>query len=86
MYFQLEIKQNGKPQGRVFFLYQYFTLPLASLVFLFYDIQIVPKKITIGIWVSIAKEPFMASEKSNQIMNLWLSFYNSVKTPSDLAK
>ena len=46
-----------------------------------------PKKITIGIWViSIAKEPFMESEKSNQIMKLWLFFYNSVKTPSDLAK
>ena len=25
-------------------------------------IPIVPKKITIGIWVSIAKEPFMESE------------------------
>ena len=24
-----------------------------------------PKKITIGIWVSIVKEPFMESEKSN---------------------
>ena len=45
-----------------------------------------PKKITIGIWVSIAKEPFMESEKSNRIMKLWLFSYNSVKTPSDLAK
>ena len=53
---------------------------------LYIHIQIVPKKITIGIWVSIAKEPFMESEKSNQIMKLWLFFYNSVKTPSDLAK
>ena len=41
------------------------------------------KKNTIGIWVSIAKEPFMESEKSNWIMKLWLFFYNSVKTPSD---
>ena len=49
-------------------------------------IQIVPKKITLGIWVSIAKEPFMKSEKANQIMKLGLFFYNSVKTPSDLAK
>ena len=45
-----------------------------------------PQKITIGIWVSIAKEPFMESEKSNRIMKLLLFFYNSVKTPSDLAK
>ena len=45
-----------------------------------------PKKITIGIWVSIAKEPFMESEKPTRIMKLWLFFYNSVKTPSDLAK
>ena len=45
-----------------------------------------PQKITIGIWVSIVKDPFMESEKSNQIMKLWLYFYNSVKTPSDLAK
>ena len=45
-----------------------------------------PKKITIGILVSIAKEPFMESEKSNGIMKLWLFSYNSVKTPSDLAK
>ena len=44
------------------------------------------KKNTIGIWVSIVKEPFMESEKSNQIIKLWLFFYNSVKTPSDLAK
>ena len=28
------------------------------------------KKITIGIWVSITKEPFMESEKSNRIMKL----------------
>ena len=33
-------------------------------------LQIVPQEITIGIWVSIAKEPFMESEKSNQIMKL----------------
>ena len=50
------------------------------------DLPIVPKKITINIWVSIAKEPFMKSEKSNRIMKLLLFFYNSVKTPSDLAK
>ena len=49
-------------------------------------IPIVPKKITIGIWVSIAIEPFMESEKSNRIMKLWLFPYTSVKTPSDLAK
>ena len=49
-------------------------------------IQIVPQKFTIGIWVSIAKEPHLESEKSNQIMKLWLFFYNSVKTPFDLAK
>ena len=49
-------------------------------------VQIVPPKNTIGIWVSIAKEPFIKSAKSNQIMKLWLFFYNSVKTPSDLAK
>ena len=36
------------------------------------SLQIVPKKITIGIWVSIAKIPFMKSEKSNQIIKLWL--------------
>ena len=34
------------------------------------SIQIVQKKMTIGIWVSIAKEPFMESEKSKQIMKL----------------
>ena len=51
-----------------------------------WNYRLSPKKITIGIWVSIAKEPFMESEKSNQIMKLWLFFYNSVKTPSDLAK
>ena len=45
-----------------------------------------PQKNTIGIWVLIAKEHFMESEKSNQIMKLWLFVYNSVKTPSDLAK
>ena len=45
-----------------------------------------PQKITIGIWVSIAKEPFMESEKSNRIIKLLLFIYNSVKTPSDLAK
>ena len=45
-----------------------------------------PKKNTIGIWVSIAKEPFMESKKSNQIMKPWLFFYNSLKTPSNLAK
>ena len=45
-----------------------------------------PKKITIGIWVSIAKEHFKYSEKANLIMKLWLLSYNSVKTPSDLAK
>ena len=50
------------------------------------DLPNVPNKITIGIWVSIAKEPFMESEKSNRIMNLWIFFYNLVKTPSDLAK
>ena len=33
-------------------------------------IPIVPKKITIGIWVSIAKEPFMESAKSNWFMKL----------------
>ena len=49
-------------------------------------LPIVPQKITIGIWVSIAKEPFMESEKTNQIIKLWLFFYNLVKTPSDLAK
>ena len=49
-------------------------------------VPIVQKKNTIGIWVSIVKEPFMESEKSNRIMKLWLYFYNSVKTPSDLAK
>ena len=43
-------------------------------------------KNTIGIWVSIVKEPFMESEKSNQIMKILLFFYNSVKTPSDMAK
>ena len=32
-------------------------------------VPIVPKKITIGIWVLIAKEPFMESEKSNRIMD-----------------
>ena len=49
-------------------------------------VPIFPQKITIGIWVSTAKEPFMKSEKSNRIMKLWLFPYNSVKTPSDLAK
>ena len=45
-----------------------------------------PKNFTIGIWVSIAKEPFMESEKSNQIYETMTIFsYNSVKTPSDLA-
>ena len=44
------------------------------------------KKNTIGIWVSIAKESFMKSEKSNRIIKLWLFFFNSVKTPYDLAK
>ena len=29
-----------------------------------------PKKITIGILVSIVKEPFMESDKSNRIMKL----------------
>ena len=38
------------------------------------------KKNTVGIWVSIAKA------NSNRIMKVWLFFYNSVKTPSDLAK
>ena len=57
--------------------------PIPAMIYL----QIIPQKITIGIWVSIAKEPFMESEKSNQIRKLWLFFfYNSVKTPSDLAK
>ena len=46
-------------------------------------IPIVPKKYNRH-WVSIAKEPFMKSEKSNRIMKLWLFPYNSVKTPSDL--
>ena len=46
---------------------------------LYIHVHIVPQKMTIGIWVSIAKEPFMESEKSNQIMKLWLFFYNSVK-------
>ena len=36
----------------------------------FFYILIVPPKNTIGIWVSIAKEPFMESEKSNRIMKL----------------
>ena len=49
-------------------------------------VQIVLQKLTIGIWASIAKEPLMESEKSNQIMKLLMFFYNSVKTPSDLAK
>ena len=48
-------------------------------------VPIVPPKNTTGIWASIAKEPFMESEKSNRIMKLWLFSYNSVKTPSDLA-
>ena len=44
-------------------------------------LQIVPppkkkKKNTIGIRVSMAKAAFMKSEKSNQIMKLWLFFYN----------
>ena len=49
----------------------------------FVNIPIVPspppqkKKNTIGIWVSIAKEPFMESENQT-------GFYS--KTPSDLAK
>ena len=30
-----------------------------------FDVQIVPQNITIGILVSIVKEPFMESEKSN---------------------
>ena len=51
------------------------------------NVQIVPKENTIGIWVSIAKEPFMESEKLNQIMKLWLLFYIQwIKIPSDLAK
>ena len=29
-----------------------------------------PQKITIGIWVSIAKDPFMESDKSNRIIKL----------------
>ena len=33
-------------------------------------VPIVPHKITLGIWVLIAKEPFMESEKSNRIMKL----------------
>ena len=36
------------------------------------SIPIVPKKITIGIWVSITKEPFMESKKSKRIMKLLL--------------
>ena len=51
-----------------------------------FTVPIVPPKITIGIGVTIAKEPFMESEISNRIMKIWLFFYNSVKTPSDLAK
>ena len=35
-----------------------------------YNIPIVPKKITIGTLVSIAKEPFMESDNSNRIMKL----------------
>ena len=57
-----------------------------GLPFFIRTVPIVPKKITIGILVSIAKEPFMESEKSNWIMTLLLFFYNSVKTPSELAK